>query len=137
MSDEVSDEEESVVITAPPHEAKQDEILPPMLFNSKLEHVELTEARGTDGTPKMDPKTGARMMRALKVAGVDLDKLKVDMLRRLCSHYGIKKYRNKKKEDMLILIAQVQQTHAAYNALDDDEATKGPHYKSPVQFGLL
>jgi hypothetical protein len=71
-----------------------------------------------------DPKTGARMMKAIKVAGVDLEKVKVDMLRRLCSHYGIKKYRHKKKEDLLLLIAQVQQTHAAYNALDDDEATK-------------
>jgi hypothetical protein len=68
-----------------------------MLFNSKLEHVELTEVCQVDGTPKTDPETGARVMKALKVAGVDLDRLKVEILRRLCAHYGIKKYRNKKR----------------------------------------
>jgi hypothetical protein len=98
--------------------------LPPMLFNSKLTDVELTAVLLGDGTPKNDPDTGAKIMKARKVAGVDLDKLKVEMLRVLCRHYGIKKYRSKKKDDLLILIAQVQQTHAAYNALDDNETTK-------------
>jgi hypothetical protein len=81
-------------------------------------------ALGGDGAPKNDPDTGAKIMKASRVAGVELEKLKVEMLRLLCSHYGIKKYRSKKKEELLILIAQVQQTHAAYNALDDNNKMK-------------
>jgi hypothetical protein len=99
-------------------------VLPPMLFNSKLVDVKLTAALAGDGTPKNDPDTGAKIMKARKVAGVELEKLKVEMLRLLCSHYGIKKYRTLKKEELLILIAQVQQMHAVYNALDDSKTTK-------------
>jgi hypothetical protein len=106
------------------NDMKKKAALPPMLFNSKLVDVELTAALGGDGTPKNDPNTGAKIMKASKVAGVELDKLKVEMLCLLCAHYGIKKYRGKKKEELLILIGQVQQTHAAYNALDDSETTK-------------
>jgi hypothetical protein len=42
----------------------------------------------------------------------------------LCSLWH-QEVQEQKKEDLLILIAQVQQAHAAYNALDDNQATKG------------
>jgi hypothetical protein len=81
------DGEEAVVVTSPNEtdsnkkDAKQ-VMLPPMLINSKLEHVELTEDRGDDGTPKTDPETGARIMKAHKIAGAELEmeKLTVEML---------------------------------------------------------
>jgi hypothetical protein len=99
----MSDGEEPVVVRN--KKTAKHVILPPMLINSKLEHVELTEARKDDDTPKTDPETGARIMKA-------------------CTFFALIMASRSIGKRKMSRIAQVQQTNAAYKALDDDEAMK-------------
>jgi len=116
------DADEEIEVTD--NKKKATVVLLPMLENSQLADVELIELKNNKGETELDKDTGAKVFVAYKVAGVELKKLPVVMLRLLCRHYGIKKIRQLKKDDLLKTMAKVKQTHAAYAALEEDDTTK-------------